>query len=591
VTRTQSFRASEEGSDTLLSPGSILDARYRVDAFLAEGGMGRVYVGTQIQLGRKVALKLMRRNLVADEASKKRFLQEAVAASRLNHPNTIKVYDFGQVGSDVFIAMEFIDGVSLQGALDAAGALPLARTLRIIEQVAASLAEAHARGIVHRDLKPDNIFLAEIAGQRDFVKVLDFGIARVLENEQNTRITMDGLVCGTPDYMAPEQAIGGEIDGRSDLYALGVMFYELLTGQLPFVAPTPVAVLLKHQHEPPPELPDSVPQPVQGLVMRLLAKRAADRPASAEEVVEEIAAIRHDLFAAGQLDPGETGVRAARTGRIRASASPGPMRTRELENLAGGAPDTAPVAGEGASRRRWLPAAAAVLVVGLGALAFALTSTGDPAPAPAPGAPPAVAERVAAPAPATSAKVAISSDPDGAEIYLEGAFAGRTPARVDLPSGADARIELRKTGYVSASRTVSVPAGAASAEPVSVPLEPVQVVIRLESEPVGAQASVAGSTAPPCTTPCETRAAWGTRGLVIRFALPDHAESSQQIDVTSESAITVRATLSRLASRPAAREPGTARAVQAPTPAPPAPAAQPAPPAPPANPFRVVDQR
>src|ERR1700677_244941 len=223
--------------------GQVLGGKYTVVRLLGEGGMGAVYEGEQ-QLGtskRKVAVKTLHPHLSRDEKIKARFEREVGTIAELEHPNTIQVYDFGANAEGIlYIVMEFLQGRSLADLLEKNGAMEPERVKKIMEQVCGSLAEAHQHGIVHRDLKPDNVMLVERAGKKDFVKVLDFGIAkRSKEEDKNEqKLTQQGMVLGTPPYMSPEQFTGRPIDSRSDIYSLAVMSYEMLTGKLPFQADT-----------------------------------------------------------------------------------------------------------------------------------------------------------------------------------------------------------------------------------------------------------------------------------------------------------------------------------------------------------------
>ena len=228
--------------------GETVSGRFLIKRLLGEGGMGKVYLAEQLPMGRKVALKVLRPDLSSDEAAVKRFFREALAVSRLQHPNTVTLFDYGESEKgDLFIAMEYLEGMSLKDLLAVTPKPSANRVLGIIAQVALSLAEAHRKEIVHRDLKPDNIILSDIDGQPDFVKVIDFGIAHLTAASGDSRITQAGFVCGTPEYMSPEQARGDSLDGRSDLYSLGIIFFEMLEGYLPFVGETPLATVLKHQ--------------------------------------------------------------------------------------------------------------------------------------------------------------------------------------------------------------------------------------------------------------------------------------------------------------------------------------------------------
>ena len=270
--------------------GQVLDGKYRLVAKLGEGGMGAVYLGVQAQIDREVAVKILRSEFKMNSTAVKRFLREARAASKLSHPNSITVYDFGQAMSgDLYIVMERLTGRSLADVLDDAGPMPVERAVHIMSQICDSLTEAHRLGITHRDLKPENIHIEQKAGNIDFVKVLDFGIAKMRsENEDTHKATQTGMICGTPSYMSPEQAMGRDLDGRSDLYALGILMYELLTNQRPFEGDAAMEVMLKHINEPPPDIFQRtgirVPVGIQETIEKLLAKDPARRPPNCEEV-------------------------------------------------------------------------------------------------------------------------------------------------------------------------------------------------------------------------------------------------------------------------------------------------------------------
>ncbi|MDB4953582.1 MAG: serine/threonine protein kinase [Myxococcales bacterium] len=279
--------------------GREIAGRYRILAKLGEGGMGAVYRGEQISLKRPVAVKVLRSELSSNQMILKRFNAEAEVVAKLGHPNTVNIYDFGQDrDGSLFIAMEFIEGQSLRKVLHEQGPLPPARTLSIAIQIAASLADAHAHGITHRDLKPDNVMLQDRGRQRDIVRVLDFGIAKLRDDSRATQLAMTqaGDMLGTPQYMAPEQIRGEAIDGRTDVYALGCMLYEMLTSRMPFEAPTVMAMLSKHLLEIPP--PPSVRRPDLGLpplldqlVMAAMSKAPNGRPATMEQLGEHLAAL------------------------------------------------------------------------------------------------------------------------------------------------------------------------------------------------------------------------------------------------------------------------------------------------------------
>ncbi len=277
-------------SDTSDLIGRIFDSRYQITALVGRGGMGTVYKAVHVAMNQTVALKVLHREMSQDERQVQRFYQEARASSRLKHPNTIKVFDFGRSDEGhLYLAMEFLEGQTLTQLLRREGVLPVRRALNIVRQVAKALAEAHMNGLVHRDLKPDNIFITQIYGEEDFVKVLDFGIAKFLQGHpESEALTQAGLVCGTPLYLSPEQALGRTLDGRSDLYSLGVILYEMLAGNPPFRAETPVALVMRHIHDAPPPLggpAGGIPDPVRALVFSLLDKDRDHRPASAEALI------------------------------------------------------------------------------------------------------------------------------------------------------------------------------------------------------------------------------------------------------------------------------------------------------------------
>src|SRR5687768_5116133 len=220
--------------------GQLIGGRYRITGVLGEGGMGVVYVGEQ-QMGstiRKVAVKTLHPHLSKDPSVLARFHRECGTVAQLEHPNTIKFYDFGSTADGtLYIAMEFVKGKPLNEVIEGGGPMVPERVMKIMKQVCGALDEAHKQGIIHRDLKPENLILTDRAGETDFVKVLDFGIAARSESadaQKEQKLTQQGMVLGTPPYMSPEQFTGKQLDSRSDIYSLGVMSYEMLTGRLPF---------------------------------------------------------------------------------------------------------------------------------------------------------------------------------------------------------------------------------------------------------------------------------------------------------------------------------------------------------------------
>jgi eukaryotic-like serine/threonine-protein kinase len=262
--------------------GQLLDDRYRVTERIGEGSMGSVYRGERIKLGRAVAIKVLHES-VPDEATRRRFEREALAMAKLEHPHCGAVIDVGVHDGYPYVVMEFVSGQNLKDLL-AAGPLPIARAVEITRQVLSGLTHAHEHGLIHRDIKPANIVLSQKSGVGDHAKILDFGIARSVNDTTNLT---GALVIGTPNYMAPEQILGGEIDHRVDVYACGVMLFELLTGAKPFEAKDPMAVCMQHLHAAAPTLASKLPGRdfglLEGVVARALAKDRQQRFDSAEQ--------------------------------------------------------------------------------------------------------------------------------------------------------------------------------------------------------------------------------------------------------------------------------------------------------------------
>ncbi|HEY1556705.1 MAG TPA: serine/threonine-protein kinase [Kofleriaceae bacterium] len=262
--------------------GTVLEDRYQVGERLAEGAMGSVWRGERVKLGRQVAIKIMHEQLPDELASRERFEREAKLMARLDHPNCVSVIDFGLHGGMPFLVMELVHGTSLQELLDREHRFEPARAVEILKQVLSGLAHAHELGIVHRDIKPSNLMVGEKTGIGLQVRILDFGLARATEG--STKLTT-GIVVGTPNYMAPEQCRGTQLDGRCDLYACGVILFEMLAGRKPFVADDPYQVVRKHLNDPPPRLADVAPGDygdLEAVVARALTKSPDDRFASAQ---------------------------------------------------------------------------------------------------------------------------------------------------------------------------------------------------------------------------------------------------------------------------------------------------------------------
>ena len=271
------------GEDPLL--GMLVEERYRIESLIGQGSAGAVYKARQELIGRDVAVKVLHDYLVSDDEFVKRFKQEARAASRLSHPNIISIYDFGLIplGRRPYIAMDLLDGTPLSQLITQYDHIPIEEAMPIFKMVCQALAEAHRQGVVHRDIKPENIVLVERAGKSLFPIVVDFGIARLLQEESEAaRITRTGTVCGSPTYMSPEQCTSSKVDHRSDIYSLAVVLYETLTGSVPFYSDELVKVMTMHLLDPPPTLkaarPDlQFPEQLEIVLRRALAKKPEER--------------------------------------------------------------------------------------------------------------------------------------------------------------------------------------------------------------------------------------------------------------------------------------------------------------------------
>jgi serine/threonine-protein kinase len=272
-----------------LQEGDILGS-YQLERLLGEGSMGRVFQARHVRLGRQVALKVLRPEHARDSAFVQRFFREAQSVNRINHEHIVEIFDFVEDGEagHVYCVMELLRGQSLSQVLREER-LTLERIQRIAVQVCAALGAAHHLGVVHRDVKPDNLFIIQRGGQPDFVKVLDFGVAKILTSE-GTHGTLDGTIIGTPTYMAPEQAAGLPVDVQADIYAVGNLLYEMLAGHPPFLAPNFGQLVVQIITKAPPPLPETLasgqplPAALGELVLRCLAKEPEQRPRSLAEV-------------------------------------------------------------------------------------------------------------------------------------------------------------------------------------------------------------------------------------------------------------------------------------------------------------------
>lgn len=291
--------------------GSIIADRYHVTKKLGEGGMGAVYLGEHVKMGRKSAIKVMVSSMANDPDAVARFNREAANAARINHHNVCGIYDFGETDEGViYLAMEYIEGEALTATLEREGALSAAKATDLLGQCTDALQAAHDLNIVHRDIKPDNIMVSKGRGGKDLIKVVDFGIAKAVGGEEGQNVTKTGLVVGTPEYMSPEQLSGDKLDGRSDIYSIALVYFRMLTGTLPFQADTAQEVMIKRLTDDPVPLAQAYPAGnfsanLQAVMDKGLARIPSDRYSTAIEFGEAAAAAVSAVPASATPAPGD----------------------------------------------------------------------------------------------------------------------------------------------------------------------------------------------------------------------------------------------------------------------------------------------
>ncbi|HEU4731055.1 MAG TPA: protein kinase [Kofleriaceae bacterium] len=458
--------------------GQTLAGRYLIQKKLGEGGMGAVYLATHNVLEKQVALKVLHGEFARKADLVERFMQEAKAASRIRHENVIDISDFGHTPEGlVFFAMELLQGHDLHEevarARMAGQLLPWERSKRIFLQVCAALGAAHALGIIHRDLKPENIYLVEFLGEPDFVKLLDFGIAKQTELAEGERkLTRTGMLFGTPEYMSPEQARGETVDPRVDVYAMGCILYQLVTGRVPFEAENFMGVLSLHLTEPPPPIPPEVfdsigaPRALAGVITQALAKDRNQRFSSIDELARAVRRASGDkatgpVVAASVPAPSSTQahgrVKTQWTGNLsvpEADAAATPRSKRPLVLgaivLAGGAAAAAAYVATRSPPAKDAGGAAASPTPGAASATIPTPPT-PPAQAPATPGPPAVpAAPAVAPLPFPRARIHMVTSPADALVkdLTTGAVLGKTPLTFELASGHQPRqFALSHKGY------------------------------------------------------------------------------------------------------------------------------------------------
>ncbi|HEX7479789.1 MAG TPA: serine/threonine-protein kinase [Polyangiales bacterium] len=435
--------------------GQVLDGRYRVEKVLGEGGMGIVYKAVHTTLGKALAIKVLRPEVSKNDEIVARFRQEAQSASAIGNQHIIDISDFGSLpdGSTYFV-MEFLSGRSLTDAM-AQGKFPPERTIRVVKQLAGALGAAHEIGIVHRDMKPDNVQLVERGSEKDFVKVLDFGIAKVGGN--TSKLTQAGQVFGTPHYMSPEQCAGTNVDHRTDIYAVGVILYEMATGKVPFDADNLMGILTKHLYEnpiAPHDLPPpvDVPPALEAVILKCLQKKADVRYQTMAELAADLEAIEHGLTPKAVMERVDraAGGQATLTGvEARVSVGMGQPELALRKNK------TPLYIGIGVVALLVVGGVVAMMSGGKGSEAANVVKPASDPAKPAEQAPQPAAAPPAAPA-AAPVKVTVAAEPAGAEVYVDGSLVGNAPYTVAKPDGdKQLHLELRATGYESKAIVIS----------------------------------------------------------------------------------------------------------------------------------------
>jgi serine/threonine-protein kinase len=347
----------KSGDDPLV--GRVIADRYLVLAPLGEGGMGRVYLGEHVKMNRQCAIKVMNPSLVNDTESLQRFAREASNAARILHPNVAAVFDYGEMDKIVYLVMEFVDGEPLSAIIAREGALEPRRAIEIARQIADGLQAAHELGIVHRDLKPDNVIVARTRSGKEVPKVVDFGIAKALSESPQDALTRSGLVIGTPEYMSPEQLLGDPVDARADIYSLGCIVYQMLTGTAAFAGDTREQMIRRRLHEAPPHVRDvepTLPGRLDTLIVHMLARSPEDRLASAAEVRDQL----DPALALGGWDP-------------RVITAPQPYRTTPADGTDESSQPTQPIPRQRIATRNIVTGA--IMLVALAIAGVALYTT------------------------------------------------------------------------------------------------------------------------------------------------------------------------------------------------------------------------
>jgi len=506
--------------------GRLINDRFKITALIARGGMGKVYRAEQAPLGRVCAIKVLNPNYAGehDPEFHKRFFLEASIASKLTHPNTVTIFDYGRTDDDIYyMAMEYLEGHTLHRAIREAGHFPEERAAHIARQICRALREAHSLGVIHRDLKPANIFLVEHGDESDFVKVLDFGLVKNVSENKGEDLTQTGLFMGSPKYMAPEQIRGDRVDARTDIYALGIIMYEMITGKVPFDRPNSVNILMAHVNEEAPPLRQMNPNiqvspQIEETIARCMAKDVDARFRSMDEVLAALKRVGGGAMTATISGVGATGEYRSMSGsggRPSAGASVSPS------NGSGSGPQNP---------------------------AFLSPSASDPGVIPSPLA-----------SPSDSASVPIVSQPQksgskgllmvavlgilgvvggGLFFMMKGSNATTTPGGAGQASATATQTTTQATATQTATQT-------ASADPTQAPTPTAGLVkVRLNSDPNGARVEEDGieiCSSTPCDIPYKGPEADPSKEHKLTFSKAGFKNENKTIKV-GDSPITVKLT-------------------------------------------------
>ena len=517
--------AEKSGS---INPGDSIAGRYKVESMLGQGGMGAVYLATQLNVNRPVAVKTLLKDLVSEQKHVVRFYREAQSASQLNHPNIVRVFDFGidDDSGTPFIVMEYLEGQDLSELVRSEGPMSERRACELLVQVAKALIEAHSKGLVHRDLKPDNIHIRKLQDGDEHCKVLDFGLAKAVSGAQSgsQQSLTGGVILGTPLYMSPEQINRSpDLDFRSDLFALGCILYFMVVGDAPFAGHDNMVVLVKHINEPLPALPEvlSDGQPpskgLQNLYQTLVSKEPEERAASTAAVSRALSALARgqDADITALLFDGTPSTEILSLAR-----STGPVVLPPEETLPVNAPE---LDARQPSPRRWLWVAAVLLLVGGAFVGFSLTGDSTTAESPA------SAEK--------AEKVAPSTVPDDSRPSRSAASTPKA-AETQAPSKGTSDDKPNEDADKAAAKQAKAPIAKPEPEP-----EPPVRKQRLDATPI---AEVFQGDRSLGTTPVDIQLP--PKGETLRLVLRADGYVDQKLILTSESAATAAIALQAIAA-------------------------------------------